>query len=147
MRWHMDISLKLIIALHRNIDKIDKRTMKLAQKEGLTFGQFEVLEVLYSKGDMSIGNVMEKILSSVGTISVIVNNLVKLDYIERLPCENDKRICILHLKDKGRDVIERVVIKNTEMLEESFSMLTEEEKKNLLITLKKIGGIYEEESN
>ncbi len=147
MRWYMDISLKLIIALHRNIDKIDKRTMKLAQKEGLTFGQFEVLEVLYSKGDMSIGNVMEKILSSVGTISVIVNNLVKLDYIERLPCENDKRICILHLKDKGRDVIERVVIKNTEMLEESFSMLTEEEKKNLLITLKKIGGIYEEESN
>ncbi|MDY4129010.1 MarR family winged helix-turn-helix transcriptional regulator [Peptostreptococcus porci] len=147
MRWHMDISLKLIIALHRNIDKIDKRTMKLAQKEGLTFGQFEVLEVLYSKGDMSIGNVMEKILSSVGTISVIVNNLVKLDYIERLPCENDKRICILHLKDKGRDVIERVVIKNTEMLEESFSMLTEEEKENLLITLKKIGGIYEERSN
>lgn len=147
MRWYMDISLKLIIALHRNIDKIDKKTMKLAQKEGLTFGQFEVLEVLYSKGDMSIGNVMEKILSSVGTISVIVNNLVKLDYIERLPCENDKRICILHLKDKGRDVIERVVIKNTEMLEESFSMLTEEEKENLLITLKKIGGIYEEESN
>lgn len=147
MRWHMDISLKLIIALHRNIDKIDKKTMKLAQKEGLTFGQFEVLEVLYSKGDMSIGNVMEKILSSVGTISVIVNNLVKLDYIERLPCENDKRICILHLKDKGRDVIERVVIKNTEMLEESFSMLTEEEKENLLITLKKIGGIYEERSN
>ncbi len=147
MRWYMDISLKLIIALHRNIDKIDKKTMKLAQKEGLTFGQFEVLEVLYSKGDMSIGNVMEKILSSVGTISVIVNNLVKLDYIERLPCENDKRICILHLKDKGRDVIERVVIKNTEMLEESFSMLTEEEKENLLITLKKIGGIYEERSN
>lgn len=143
----MDISLKLIIALHRSIDKIDKKTMKLAQEEGLTFGQFEVLEVLYSKGDMSIGNVMNKILSSVGTISVIVNNLVKLDYIEKIPCESDKRVCILHLKDKGRDVIERVVIKNTEMLYESFSMLTEEEKENLLIILKKIGDIYGQKSN
>lgn len=143
----MDISLKLIVALHRCIDKIDKKTMKLAQEEGLTFGQFEVLEVLYSKGDMSIGNVMRKILSSVGTISVIVNNLVKLDYIEKIPCERDKRVCILHLKDKGRDVIERVVVRNTEMLEESFSMLTEEEKENLLIILKKIGGIYGKKSN
>lgn len=53
--------------------------MKSVQQEGLTFGQFEVLEALYSKGDMSIGNVMKKILSSVGAISVIVNNLVKLD--------------------------------------------------------------------
>lgn len=143
----MDISLKLIVALHRCIDKIDKKTMKLAQEEGLTFGQFEVLEVLYSKGDMSIGNVMRKILSSVGTISVIVNNLVKLDYIEKIPCKSDKRVCILHLKDKGRDVIERVVVRNTEMLEESFSMLTEEEKENLLIILKKIGGIYGKKSN
>ena len=143
----MDISFKLIVALHRCIDKIDKKTMKLAQQEGLTFGQFEVLEALYSKEDMSIGNVMKKILSSVGTISVIVNNLVKLDYIEKLPCKDDKRVCILHLKDKGRDCIKRVAAKNAEMLEETFSVLTEEEKEELLIILKKVGGIYGQKSN
>lgn len=117
--------------------------MKLAQQEGLTFGQFEVLEALYSKGDMSVGNVMKKILSSVGTISVIVNNLVKLDYIEKLPCKDDKRVCILHLKDKGRDCIKRVAAK----MQKFWSVLTEEEKEELPIILKKVGGIYGQKSN
>ena len=43
-----------------------------------------VLEALYSKGDMSVGEVRERILSSVGTIPLIVNNLVKMNYVERM---------------------------------------------------------------
>lgn len=139
----MDISLKLIVALHWCIDKIDKKTMKSAQQEGLTFGQFEVLEALYSKGDMSIGSVMKKILSSVGTISVIINNLIKLDYIEKLPCEDDKRVCILHLKDKGRDCIKRVAAKNAEML----VSVNRRRKRRITHNIKKIGGIYGQKSN
>ena len=132
--------MKILIGLHRNINDIDKKTLKIAAEHGLTLSQFMVLEALYSKGDMTVGEVREKILSSVGTISVIVNNLVKMNYIERLPDERDRRVCILHLTKDGRDVISKVVPKNEAMIGDSMKVLTTEEQEDLLYLLKKMGG-------
>ena len=80
-----------------------------------------VLEALYSKGDMSVGEVRERILSSVGTIPLIVNNLVKMNYIERLSDEKDRRVA---------------------MITESMEVLDQEEKEKLVYLLKKIGGKF-----
>ena len=136
--------MKILIGLHRNINKIDKKTSKIASSYNLTFSQFMVLEALYSKVDMTIGQVREKILSSVGTISLIVNNLEKMNYIMKLPDKNDRRICILHLTKQGYDVISELAPKNADMIRNSMQVLTYEEKENLLYLLKKIGGINNE---
>ena len=64
--------LKILIGLHRNVNAIDKKTSKIAAEYNLTFSQFMVLEVLYSKGDMSVGEVRERIICSVGTFRLIV---------------------------------------------------------------------------
>ena len=132
--------MKILIGLHRNVNDIDKKTLKIAAEYDLTLSQFMVLEALYSKGDMTVGEVREKILSSVGTISVIVNNLVKMNYIERLPDERDRRVCILRLTEEGRNVISKVVPKNEAMIVDSMKVLTTEEKEELLYLLKKMGG-------
>lgn len=132
--------LRILIGMHRNINVIDKKTSNIATKHGITFSQFAVLEALYSKGDMSVGEVRDHILSSMGTIPLIVNNLVKLDYIERLKDDNDKRVSILHLKDKGRDVIKEVAPENIKMIKEHLSILDEEEQGQLLYLMKKLGG-------
>ncbi len=99
-----------------------------------------VLEALYSKGDMSVGEVRERILSSVGTIPLIVNNLVKMNYVERMCNEKDRRVCILHLTQEGYDVISKIVPRNEAMIAESMEVLDQEEKEKLLYLLKKIGG-------
>lgn len=93
--------MNILIGLHKNVNALDKKTLKIASEYKLTFSQFMVLEVLYNKGDMSVGNVREKILSSVGTIPVIVNNLVKMKYVERLSDKKDRRVvyCTLLKKD------------------------------------------------
>ena len=105
------IEMKILIGLHRNVNTLDKKTAKIASEYHLTFSQFMVLEALYSKGDMSVGEVRERILSSVGTISLIVNNLVKMKYIERIPDKKDRRVCILHLTKEGYEVISKIAPK------------------------------------
>lgn len=101
-----------------------------------------VLEALYSKGDMSVGSVMEKIISSVGTISVIINNLVKMGYVIRQADKKDKRVTMLHLTDSGKEVIARIVDCNDEMIEGILDVLSDDEKEKLLNILKRIGGYY-----
>lgn len=134
------IELNILIGLHRNVNALDKKTSKILEEYNLTFSQFMVLEVLYSKGDMRVGEVRERILSSAGTIPLIVNNLVKKNYIMRLSDEKDKRVCVLRLTEEGRDLISKIIPKNEAMIKESMDVLEQEEKERLLYFLKKIGG-------
>ncbi|KAF1682546.1 MarR family winged helix-turn-helix transcriptional regulator [Veillonella sp. R32] len=130
--------MKILIGLHRNVNTLDKKTADLAAEYGLTFSQFMVLEALYSKGDMTVGEVRERILSTVGTISLIVNNLVKLNYIERLEDPKDRRVCILHLTKAGYDIISELAPRNVQAIQASMAKLGAAEQETLLHLLKKL---------
>ncbi len=133
-------NLKILIGLHRNVKDLDRKTLAIAGSYGLSFSQFMVLEALFSKGKLSISEVREAILSSVGTISLVVSNLEKMGYIQREADEQDKRVCILSLTDEGREIIKKIVPENEEMINEHMARLDEGERKILLDLLKKLGG-------
>lgn len=133
-------NLKILIGLHKNVKELDSRTLKIASKYGLSFSQFMVLEALYSKGKLSISEVRDAILSSVGTISLVVSNLEKMGYIKRERDPDDKRICILSLTDSGRDVIAKIVPENEKMIHDYMEKLDLDERENLVNILKKLGG-------
>ena len=96
-----EIDLKILIALHRVVNAVDSKTAKLVKAYGLSLGQFAVLEALYHKGEMTVGQVQEKILSSTGTIPVIIKNLEKRQFISHKEDENDKRNSDLALLRKN----------------------------------------------
>ncbi|MDY2928047.1 MarR family winged helix-turn-helix transcriptional regulator [Anaerococcus sp.] len=131
--------LKILIGLHKNVKELDRRTLDIARSYGLSFSQFMVLEALYSKGNLSIGEVREAILSSVGTISLVVSNLKKMGYVKRKTDENDKRVSILSLTNEGRDVIERVIPENEAMIYDYMKDLSGGEIETLLSLPKKLG--------
>ena len=54
------IELKILIGLHRVSNEIDRRTTRIVKCYGLSMGQFAVLEALFHKGDLTIGQVQEK---------------------------------------------------------------------------------------
>lgn len=133
-------NMKILIGLHKNVKELDRRTSEIARIYGLSFSQFMVLEALLSKGKLSISEVRDTILSSVGTISLVVNNLEKMDYIKRESDKNDKRICLLSLTDEGRELIEKIVPENEKMIKTYMENLSKDESQTLLVLLKKLGA-------
>ncbi|GLC82519.1 MarR family winged helix-turn-helix transcriptional regulator [Lacrimispora brassicae] len=131
--------LKILIGLHRAVNYIDRQSTKIFSEYQLTLGQFAVLEALYHKGDMTIGQVQEKILSSSGTMPLIINNLEKRGYLIRETDSKDKRRCILHITAQGQELIGQVYPRNEARIIELMSHWTDEEKKELAILLKKFG--------
>lgn len=119
---------------------IDRKTSRLLQPYQLTLGQFAVLEALYHKGDMAVGQVQEKILSSSGTIPLIIQNLETRGLLVRLKDEADRRRCILQLTEPGRALIEEVYPQNESMILNEFQIYSEEEKAELTSLLKKYKG-------
>lgn len=132
--------LSVLIGLHRTASAIDRQTARLCANHGLTLGQFAVLEALYHKGDMTVGQVQEKVLSSSGTIPVVVGNLEKRGYLERCADDKDARRRILHITDAGRGLIAEVFPENEKLIVEAMSCWTDEEKRQLSALLRKFGG-------
>jgi len=139
--------LKILIGLHRAVNYIDRQSVRIFSEYQLTMGQFAVLEALYHKGDMTVGQVQEKILSSSGTIPLIVNNLEKRGYLVRKTDSKDKRRCILHITEQGRELIGQVYPRNEARIIELMSGWTEEEKEQLAALLKKFGEKKHGEDN
>lgn len=139
--------LSVYIGLSRTINSINRATNKLYLKYGLTSGQFAVLEVLYHKGDLSIGDVQKKILSTSGTIPIIIRNLITEGYISKTTDEKDKRMTILHITDKGRKLMDTVYPENEAVILAMMSVWEPQEQEQLLKYLHKFGGIKDEKNS
>lgn len=127
----------ILIEMHRMMNRIDRQTAHIAAEYDLTLSQFGVLEALYHVGDLTVGEVKEKILSSDGTIPVVVKNLEKRGMLFRKQDPQDKRKSILSLTEQGRNVISRAYPENEKMIKEQMSVWTVEEKRQISLLLRK----------
>ena len=132
--------LKILIGMHRAANAVDRKTSRIAAAYGLTLGQFAVLEALYHKGDLTVGQVQEAVLSTSGTIPVIVGRLEREGYLTRCQDENDRRRWMLRLTDAGRELIAQVYPENEEMIIRQMDCWTDEEKETLVSLLQRFGG-------
>ena len=111
---------------------LDRETTRISAAYGLTFPQFMVLEALLHKESMTVGEIKDTILSSNGTIPVIINNLEKQEMGNRSKDPEDHRRSLIMLPEKGRALIEQVNPENIKMYQDRFSIWTKAEKKELI---------------
>jgi len=89
-----DKSMQTWIQILRAFQKIRAKELKYINECGLTMNQFEVLEVLYHRGDLQIGAITKLIMSTPGNVTVVVRNLKTrwarryASYARRQPCAN-----------------------------------------------------------
>ena len=138
--------LKIFIAMSKVINTLSRKTNTIVTKHDLTCLQFAVLEVLYHKGALPVGEIQEKVLSTSGTIAVVVKNLEKNGFIFRSQDLEDKRKSVINLTPKGFTTIEKVYPKNEKMIISIMIALSKEEQETMLKYLKKITG-YENEKD
>ena len=127
----MKEDFSILIGMHRMLNDIDRKTSQIAAQAHLTLPQFGVLEALYSKGRLTIGEVQKAVLSSCGTISVIINNLAKQDLLTRTKDPEDGRRTYLDLTPQGRKIMDQLIPQNNAMIEQSFSIYADEQKKEM----------------
>lgn len=122
------LNLTTLIAFTRAEHKIHNLEYKTIKESGLTISQFGVLEVLYNKGNLRIGEIMEKILTTSGNITVVIKNLEKDGFIKKISDPLDKRSTIISITDKGIKVIEEILPDHIKNINNIFDVLTDEEK-------------------
>ena len=130
-------AVKSMVVMRKAFRTIDAKVSESYKIDWLTPAQFGVLDVLYAKGRMKIGALIDKMLATSGNMTIVIKNMEKKGWVTRTTCPKDKRSYLVELTDKGRDVIERALPDHVSRVEEAFSVLTEEEQQQLIELLKK----------
>ena len=138
-----DTNLKLLISLSRGLLSINRETMRNIKEYGITPSQFMVLEVLYHKGEMRVCDITEKILSTGGNMTVVISNLLKDEYIEKIPTPGDRRSYSVRNTQKGEKLIDKIFPRHLDILAESMEGLSSEEKLEIIRLLKKMQRLEE----
>jgi MarR family 2-MHQ and catechol resistance regulon transcriptional repressor len=126
------------IQLFRSYNKIRAKESLYIQSFDLTMNQFQVLEVLYHRGDLSIGAITKLTMGTPGNVTVVVRNLKRDGFISVIPHSKDKRTSILSITPKGKDVIERLFPEHAKNLKSYFEILNDDEMETLFNLLRKL---------
>lgn len=130
--------LRLVIRLNRSANLLNRKAGVIFRAHGLTTMQFAVLEALYHKGDMQIGEILESILATGGNMTVVINNLEKDGLVKKRCNPKDHRAFVVSLTDAGRRRIEAVFPEYLDDMRTTMDALTKEEKEAVSKALKKL---------
>ncbi|MFS0783937.1 MarR family winged helix-turn-helix transcriptional regulator [Bacillus sp. 1P06AnD] len=134
-----ELSLKALIVMLRASQTIQDKVKQDMDQYGMNPTEFSVLELLYHKGDQPIQHIGKKILLASSSITYVVDKLEKKELVTRRACPNDRRVTFASITEKGKAFMQEAFPKHSEVIEQTFSHLSEEELVNTIELLKKIG--------
>ncbi|MBN2279292.1 MAG: winged helix-turn-helix transcriptional regulator [Candidatus Marinimicrobia bacterium] len=135
------LNLRSLVIFSRASQTVHRQEVQTIRASGLTVSQFGVLEALYHKGPLRISVVMEKILSTGGNMTVVINNLLKNGLIAKYSDPQDSRANIVELTPAGKGMMEKYFPDHVKNIDGIFSVLSEEEKKEMIRLLKKLARV------
>ena len=109
------------------------------RRHGVTAVEFAVLEALYHKGPMLLGEVQRKILISSGGITYVVDRLTEKGYVERQDCKSDRRARYAALTKEGEVLMRRIFPLHAKAIEKAMSGLGAREQEELTALARKLG--------
>ena len=141
------LSFDLVKAIKKANNQILKQESEIVKIYGLTPLQYGVLECLYIKGDMCIGQLIERLISTSGTMTVVIRNLEKMGYIERESRVDDRRSSMIVMTESGKKLVKKILPKRREQVNDFANTLNTQEQEELLDLLYKFKKRYKEAKN
>ena len=132
-------ALKLFVVLTRASNAITRTIHDHVDLGRLTDTEFAILEVLYHKGPLLLGDVQKKILLSSGGVTYTVDQLAEKGFVERRECEHDRRARYAALTSKGEALMHRLFPGHADRIEDVFSALSAREQDEAIALLRKLG--------
>ena len=91
--------------------------------------EFAVLEVLYHKGALPLGEIRDRILLTGASTTYVVKKLEERGLMRRRACAEDQRVVFGELTTKGRTLIQEVFPAHVERLQHAMAGLSASQKR------------------
>ncbi|MBD7982968.1 MarR family transcriptional regulator [Sporosarcina sp. Sa2YVA2] len=106
---------------------IKQQGRKLLGNYSITPPQFVALQWLFEHGDMTIGDLSNKMYLAFSTTTDLVDRMENNQLVKRVRDEHDRRVVRIHLLEEGGRIIEEVIDKRRKYLNSVLVDFTEDE--------------------
>lgn len=117
----MEKDLRYIAAI------IKQQGRKILSNYTITPPQFIALQWLFEHGDMTIGDLSNKMYLAFSTTTDLVDRMEKNELVKRVRDEKDRRVVRIHLLQEGERVIQEVIDKRRDYLQDVVRDFSEDE--------------------
>lgn len=131
----------------RKVDYIIRRKgREILNDFNITVPQFTALQILINNGDMTIGELSQKMALACSTITDLIDRMEKAELVIRKRDDKDKRVVRIEVLPKGFDILNRVLDKRREFLSSKLGNFSDRDKIELNRGLESLYEAMKEES-
>lgn len=106
---------------------IKQKGREILSNYTITPPQFVALQWLFEEGDMTIGELSNKMFLACSTTTDLVDRMEKNKLVLRVKDPNDRRVVRIHLLEEGERIIDEVIKKRQVYLQEVLVNFSSEE--------------------
>ncbi len=144
------LSCEHVANIEKHLRKVDyiirRKGREILSDFNITVPQFSALQILINQGNMTIGELSQKMSLACSTITDLIDRMEKAELVVRKKDEKDKRVVRVEVLPNGYDILEKVLNKRIEFLSGKLSDFSDEEKNRLNQGLKALYEAMKDES-
>lgn len=141
----MDINNTLnevLVKLFRDINTIEERAIRTGEYRDVTTNDMHVIEAIGMEDAKNMTSVARELEVTTGTLTISINGLVKKGYVNRTRSEEDRRVVLISLSDKGVRAYLHHQKFHEQMIDDVIAGLSEEEQYILEQALLKLNRFF-----
>jgi DNA-binding MarR family transcriptional regulator len=139
----MDKLHEALISIRRILRASDIHAKKLGKVTGLKTSQLIVLQSLEEFGEMTVGEIADKVNLAQASATALVDKLQAMNLVRRARGDTDKRKVFVQLTDHGRNVLDRAPMALHDRFSDKFKALEEWEQSFLIAALQRVSGMMD----
>ena len=142
----MDINETLnevLVKLFRDINTIEERAIRTEEYRDMTANDMHVIEAIGTGEPKNMTTVAKLLSVTTGTLTISMNSLVKKGYVHRERSEEDRRVVLISLTEKGRKANAHHMKFHDGMIQAVLKDLDEEQQKILVKSLMNLRAFFD----
>jgi MarR family 2-MHQ and catechol resistance regulon transcriptional repressor len=132
-------ALHLWVVLNRAVEALRTHAKADIARHNLSESEFAILEVLYHKGKLLLGDVQKRVLVTSGGTTFLIDKLEQRGLVRRSMCESDRRARWAELTPQGHAFVAKIFPAHAEVIRRAMSGLGLADQRKVTALLKTLG--------
>ena len=134
----------LLVRQFNDILKIEGKVLKEGEFNDLSVTEMHIIEAIGIDRELTMSEVANDLDITVGTLTTAINKLIKKEYVERRRIEEDRRVVLIMLTEKGKEVYKLHEEFHNDMIKYTIDGFTPGEGEVLVKALERVSNFFEE---
>ena len=97
-----DVFHDILVNLFQEIMDIEEKALITAEFKNISVNDMHIIEAIGTGEPKNMSTVAKLMSVTVGTLTIAINNLEKKGYVSRVRSEEDRRVVLIFLTEKGK---------------------------------------------